>query len=382
MTVVSAGGSVTPWFATTQLTSPELRYAMATLLGGDISSPINVEGGVRPSGGDTNGAFVPTSNGSGTNPSVSVAPGQCVVKRSVGGTYICTMTTATTVALDLPLPAAGQTRIDLLVAQVVDPEADTSATSGTTFQLRTVLGTASASPVAPSVPVDTLPLYKWTVNNAGAITAITSIRTFTRALGGVRLVDDTDTRAGSHPGDLRMRANGQLEVWKNSVWNVLASPAAWTQFTPQLFAGVTGAIPLGTAGSAIGRYMVQGKSMHLRYIFRADTQVNGFNGGQGDVSTRLPAGFTSAAAEETHILAKLNQHGINSTIQRIYMGKVFIPANSTMMNLYFPVAWDRSDLHTYQISAPGGAPGSGFPVVPGDFPRPGVLVIQGTIEIQ
>lgn len=381
MTVVSAGGNVTPWFATTQLTSPELRYAMATLLGGDISSPINVEGGVRPSGGDTNGAFVPTSNGSASNPSVSVAPGQCVIKRSVGGTYICTMTAATTVALDLPLPAAGQTRIDLLVAQVVDPEADSAATTGTTFQLRTVLGTASASPVAPSVPADTLPLFKWTVNNAGAITAITSIRTYTRALGGVRLVDDGDTRAGSHPGDLRMRANGQLEVWKNGIWNILASPASWTQFTPQLFASVTGLIPLGTGGSAIGRYMIQGKSMHLRYIFRADTQTNGFNGGDGNISTRLPPGVTSAVSEETQILAKLNMASANGPLASIFLGKAFIPPNSTMMNLYFPVDWSRSDLHTYMISN-GGAAGSGFPFLTGDYPRPLILVIQGTIEIQ
>jgi hypothetical protein len=276
----------------------------------------------------------------------------------------------------IPVPTAGQSRIDLIVGQISDPG------DAAVYQLASVTGTAAGSPSVPSVPANTTVLFQLTVTNTAPQTPTIRYR-FTRPPGGLRLCETGDTTAGTYSGEMRRFRNGQIDVWRTSgtpAWDPVAAPSAWTQFTPQLFAAVTGAIPLGSGGTAIGRYIVQGKVMHLRYVFRADTQANGFNGGNGDVSTRLPSGFTSAPAEETQILAKVNVHTINGGLQAIFLGKCYIPASSTLMNLYFPLNTTRSDLHTYMVSN-GGTAGTGFPTIAGDFPRPAILVIQGTIEI-
>lgn len=215
----SAISSISPWFATTSLTAPELRLAMGALWAPDPNAAVAVEAGVVPA---ASGPFVLTSNGTAAAPRVSVAPGQIIHQRPNGGPYVSTWPVAGNISLDLPLPSSGQSRIDLLVAEIVDTEADGGATNPPTFNLRlvTVPGTGSSSPVAPTPGAGQIPLWRWQVNNGGAITNIISLRPWTRTVGGVRFVEDGDTRAGSYPGDLRIFRTGQIDAWLqvNSVW--------------------------------------------------------------------------------------------------------------------------------------------------------------------
>lgn len=223
----SAVSTISPWFATTSLTAPEARLNIAALLGGDPDATIAIEGGVVPGAGDP---FKPTSNGTAGSPRVSVAPGQLTIQRPTGGPYIATLPAAVNVSLDLPLPSSGQTRVDRLVAEIVDSEADGGATDPPTFNLRlsTLPGTASSSPVAPTPGAGQLPLWRWTLNSGGAITNIASDRRWTRAVGGVRFVEDGDTRAGSHVGELRIFASGQIDVWMlvsgTYRWQIIVPP--------------------------------------------------------------------------------------------------------------------------------------------------------------
>lgn len=363
----TVNSTTSPWLSNQTVTSAEGRLALSASWAKASGSGILAEGGVIES------STPPTATVSGTN--INVTAHQAIVE-ATGGTYVGTTTGTLAVPLQTPLPTAGQSRIDLIVAQIAD-SADSAI-----FQLASVTGTAAGSPSVPSVPANTTVLFQLTVTNTAPQPPTQRYR-FTRPPGGIRLAEVGDVTAGTYSGEMRRFRNGQIDVWRTSgtpAWDPVAAPSAWTQFTPQLFASVTGAIPLGSGGTAIGRYIVQGKVMHLRYIFRADTQANGFNGGNGDVSTRLPSGYTSAPAEETQILAKLNAHLANGGLQGIFLGKCYIPASSTVMNLYMPVSSANCGLHTYMVSN-GGAAGSGFPTIPGDFPRPAILVIQGTIEI-
>lgn len=334
--------------------------------------------GVIPRGGNLDWPI------SQTGATVTVGVGAAIVagtENSQQHAYLAVAESAQSIAV--PTTTAAQTRLDRIGIRVRDSAFSGSAVDGDIVLVQGV--PASSNPQLPAEPANFLTLA--TVSTTGSNTpVVTPAWRYTSAAGGIRparsgTVDDGV--APQYPGQYR-DLGGRLQRGSASggTWQTIASIQEWQEFTPVLYSAGAGAIPLGTGGTAIGRYMVQGKSCHLRYVFRAARQSQGFNGGSLDVTTRLPPGITSAASEETQILAKLNAVLANAdTLQGIYLGKCFIPPNSTMMNLYFPVDFTRSDLRTYQINGGGGA-GTGTPQVPGDYPRPGVLVIQGTIEIQ
>lgn len=350
--------ATTPWATTLAITEPEARLAMSASWAKAPSSSILSETGI-PEGA------APAASVSGNTINVTA---HHLIHEDASGTWVCTSAATLGCPLDTPLPSSGQSRFDLVVGEVV----------AGVYRLRSITGTASASPSVPAVPANTTPLFRVPVTNAGPQTPV-AIFGYTRAPGGIRLVSSlADTRAGSFTGDLRRTMTGVIQRWTGTAWETIASPAAWTEFTPTLYTQ-QGAQAMGSGGSAIGRYLVQGKVCHLRYVFRRGTS---FVGGWGDVTTRLPPGITSAPSEETQILAKLNANDAGNTLHAIFLGKCFIPPNSQMMNLYFPVDYTRSDLHTYQMSdSSAGNPGTGFPRIPGSYATPGILVIQGTIEI-
>lgn len=209
----SVDSTLSPWFATHSLNANEMRQNLAALVGGAPDSALAVEGGVFPSMTDP---FYPTSNGTASAPRISVAPGQLAVQRPVGGPYVATLDTARNVSLDTPLPSSGQSRIDRLVAQILDSEADGSGTvPPTSFALRlvTLTGAGSSSPTPPNLGSGQLPLWRFTVSSGGVISALVSERAWTRAAGAPRLVEDGDTRPGSYPGDQRIYRSGQVDVW-------------------------------------------------------------------------------------------------------------------------------------------------------------------------
>ena len=362
---VSPNSLTSPWISNGTVTSPEARLALGASWMKSPSSPILAETGVVE--GSTPSASISSNS--------VIVTAHHVVVEATGGTHVCTTAVSMTCPLDTPLPSSGQSRFDLIVAEIVDT-ADSA-----TYRLRSVTGVAAGSPSVPATPANTVALFRVPVTNSGPQTPV-AIFGYTRAPGGIRLVRAGDTRAGSYVGDLRKFDTGQIDVWRGGQWDTVVAPAAWTQFTPTLYSSGSGtAQVMGSGGSAIGRYLIAGKVMHLRYAFRRGT--TGFSGGWGDIYTQLPAGVTSAPAEETHILAKLNAHTLTgNALAGIWMGKCFIPPSSNRMNLYFPISGARSDLTTYRYSdSAQGNPGTGFPQVAGDYPTPGILVIQGTIEI-
>ncbi len=158
----------------------------------------------------------------------------------------------------------------------------------------------------------------------------------------------------------------------------------WSQFTPILRysgasnqgTGSSGIVSLGTGATAIGRYIIIGKTLHLRYVFRSS---GGTNTGSGAIYSELPPGVTSAPQEETQILAKLNTLPISS--DEIWQGVCYVPPNSVQMYLYFPRSATDCRILNYIGASSSGAAGTGVPFISGGFPDPEVLVIQGQIEV-
>jgi len=132
---------------------------------------------------------------------------------------------------------------------------------------------------------------------------------------------------------------------------------------------------LGTGGSAIGRYIIVGKTCTLRYAFRGGP--GGF-GGSGSVYTTLPPGLTSAPIEETQILAKLN---VLDYPAEVYLGPCFIPANNNIMYPFFARGIADCRLAPYTVATSNGAAGTGIPFIGSGYPSLGILIIQGQIEL-
>lgn len=382
----AVASSADPWFVNQLITPNEARYALAALLARSPTDPLASEAGVLPGGsGDP---FTATSTGTAGAPKATVSPGFAVVA-AAGGAYICTWPASVQVPLTAP---SGSPRIDTLCAVVQDTDVDGSGQRR--FVLQTVDGTPAASPVAPALPAGFLPLRDILVATSGALT-ISDRRTFTRGSGGIRVVSAAAAdlaRPGSYIGDLRVRSTtpiGQIDVWLGSAWQTLASPAAWQQFTPELYydgngsgAGgsntAPGTVTWSNGNSRIGRYLVQGKTCHLRYIFRTGTD-NIVNSGVGYLSSRLPPNLVSAAAEETQILCKLNTRGGATSI---WPGICFVPPNDTTLIPFFPFSQTDCRLTSYIVANAPAAAGTGFPRIAGSYPDPLLLVLQGSIEIQ
>jgi len=355
----------------------EFRAGMATAFPSSVGDRLLVEGGVLPSADDA--MFATTSSGTTSSPSVTVGSGQAVIPVTGNYGYECTWP-AGQGAIALTAPPATNPRKDLLVARVYNAAESGDAFTG--FYLETIDGTPASNPVPPTVPPGSIPLKDVQVSTGGVLT-ITDRIYYTRAAGGVRRTENDGSRAGSHPRDLRINTLGTLDVWQGGAWQTLATPAIWSQFTPTLYysgaasggTGAGGTMSLGTGGSAIGRYIIVGKTCTLRYAFRGGS--GGF-GGSGSVYTTLPPGLTSAPIEETQILAKLN---VLDYPAEVYLGPCFIPSNNNLMYPFFARGIADCRLAPYTIATSNGAAGTGIPYIGGSYPSLGILIIQGQIEV-
>jgi len=368
---------VDPLVLNQRISTLEFRAGMATAFPSSVGDRLLVEGGVLPSADDT--AFATTSSGTSSSPSVTVGSGRCVVPVTGNYGYECTWPSGQG-AIALTAPPATNPRKDLLVARIYNAAEHGDTLTG--FYLETVDGVAASNPQPPQVPPGSIPLKDIQVATTGALT-ITNRAYYTRAAGGIRRTENDGNRAGSHPRDLRVSTAGTLDVWQGGVWQTLATPAVWSQFSPTLYysgaasggTGAGGTMALGTGGSAIGRYIIVGKTCTLRYAFRGGP--GGF-GGSGSVYTTLPPGLTSAPIEETQILAKLN---VLDYPAEVYLGPCFIPSNNNIMYPFF--ARGRADcrLASYTVATSNGAAGTGIPFIGSSYPSLGILIIQGSIEL-
>ncbi|MCW2904698.1 MAG: hypothetical protein JWO67_6963 [Streptosporangiaceae bacterium] len=381
----SVVSTMAPFFAAKTINAPAMRQAMGAIWA-DGPVGIGAETGVVPSGGNSQGSFSPTSVGSSSAPAVSLSPGQCVIQRPTGGTYVCTLPVASgNITLTTPLPASGQTRIDVVCASVVDGEADGGTPPQTnTLTLSTVTGTAAASPTVPSVPAGFLPLWNVTVNNAGALT-FADARIFTRGVGGVRFVQAGDTRAGSYPADLRIFATGQVDCWLNPTgtwaWITIVAPSVWTQVSlPYSYAGGSGGTcNLGTTGSTLCRYKRAGNDLALSY--EALWGGPPYNMGNGAINTVLPNGWVTPTGRDQWMPCQLFVNDSVSGFTGNMAGLALVKSGSNQVRPYFPRDGGFSWLFPYTVQQTIGTPGQSYPQVGNGYAQGGSLHIAGTIEL-
>lgn len=386
----STTSTISPFFAAKTLNASEMRYALEAAFNPSPSSVMAAETGVIAGGGNTNTAFVPTSVGTGGAPAISVAPGQCVIQRPTGGTYVCTLPTASSnILIDTPLPSSGQTRIDVLCASVVDGEADGGTPPQTnTLTLTTVKGTAGASPTPPATPAGSLALYRVTVNNAGALT-FTDVRTYTRATGGIRPVAAGDVRAGSSPGDLRIFSTGQIDAWINPTgswaWVTIVAPSVWTQVNvPWTSPG--GACSFGSGSGPGGpaaaycRYKRAGNDLSISYnsIFGS----SGISMGTGSITTVLPNGWVTPTGRDQWIPAHLWVNDSVSGLVADFAGLALITGGSNTVWPFFLIQAQNTNIGQWKVADTLGVPGHSIPLIIAGFAQGGSIQIgPATIEI-
>jgi hypothetical protein len=116
-----------------------------------------------PQGGVSGGVVTAVNN----TMTVSVAPGSAAVPLATGqGDALCSWDAPEIVTI-AAAPGSGTSRIDLVVAQVRDPDLDGGANND--FVMAAVTGTPAASnPAVPATPANALVLYQITVPGAAA----------------------------------------------------------------------------------------------------------------------------------------------------------------------------------------------------------------------
>jgi hypothetical protein len=158
------------WIQLGTFASQNDRLLIDTLLAAGVldgrADPVTV----LPASGD----LAATPNASSL--AVDVAPGVCVVTgtdQTRQGKYVCRSTAIQTVALS-PRPAAGQSRIDVIFAQVLDSSSGIVITPGTDgWIIDKVTGVPSgSSPAVPAAPTSSLILAQALVASTGGGTLL------------------------------------------------------------------------------------------------------------------------------------------------------------------------------------------------------------------
>lgn len=269
-------------------------------------------------------------------------------------------------------------RIDMVVIRVRDPgPGGLDANKGDTESARPIVlkGTPAASPLKPTAQLTNgdVPLWSFTVgagSNANSVIADADERLAVVARGGIYPAPSWDTRVGAYEGHYRDNvATNALERWSGTAWEQVASPAAWTQFTPTLYSQ-DGACNLGSGGIAQGAYQVMGKTARVRYYFVAKRPCNL---GHGSIYVLLPAGMVAASA--TTGAGVGDQHGrcqVNTEDAgyQKWVGDAEMWAGTNKLYATFPLNASTSVLGYYSAATPNGGAGSGVPSIPNGFPDP------------
>lgn len=177
-----------------------------------------------------NGVGLAVSVG-GSPESVTVTPGAGTIYDPIfaGGGYDFEIPAS--VNLSLPArPSSGQSRIDLIVARVYDP--DIGLGSVREVKIERVGGSPAASPSTPSAPAGSLALATLTVPNSGSIT-VTSSTARSVAAGGIIPVATTafrDNLAAYAGMSVWNAQTSRMEVYTGSAW----APIAGGQFVRHL----------------------------------------------------------------------------------------------------------------------------------------------------
>lgn len=201
-----------------------------------------------PSGGTTHTDLQVVPNGT-PNSTVKVNPGNAVISRTgvSGGPYPVGFNTQTTLPLDNADPS--NPRIDIVAIRLIDQAIDGAGALQGGY-LYVINGTASATPVAPTVPGDYMAIASITrpANNSliGGVGngVITDVRKSSGVMGGVRnmLPGDLMTDVGSFHGEMTVTTAGTQRWWD-------ATTQTWRGFRAITFSGVPTQLFSGTIAS-------------------------------------------------------------------------------------------------------------------------------------
>lgn len=365
-------------------TAMDARLGMAGLADPSTSSTYGFATGVFP--GSASGSTIldcQVVQAASANMTVQVQPGNYQVGRANLGAYLGAVTGNTTVTVSGS--NGSNPRVDYVILRVREPTVDGTVTA--TAQLLVLPGAPAATPsesaAAAQMTDGDLLLAAVTVR-AGTTSVlqadISDRRVYAKARGGIGVKSASDASNGSYPGDRRWNlATANDEVWTGSGWIPLASPSAWTAFTPRLLCSGTGTdIGLGSSSTRLGRYIQLGKVLHFNYYFRWGAQP--WNGGYGRVYTLLPTGMTAPTYSQwvqAHLW--VNNQGLSAD----YKGQAGIGGffGQTQLQPVFTKGGGADDDGYYTISgqATNGA-GTGYPKIAGSYPEGGELTISGSIE--
>lgn len=205
---------------------------IGAFLAASPGGPMSWRGGVIPTTWDATigtGAHrdlmgIPTTPTN--NAHVQVYGGNCCVVRTgaSAGPYLVSFNTVTDLIFDPADPS--NPRIDVAAVRLIDTAIDGAGAQQGGY-MYVINGTASGSPVVPTIPADYIGLFKVlrpandSVIGTGHGT-ITSIRKSTGVVGGVRplLEGDLLTDAGSLNGELTVSSAGVVRRWDatTSTW--------------------------------------------------------------------------------------------------------------------------------------------------------------------
>jgi hypothetical protein len=158
------------------------RYAVLWQQGGSYAASVDrgLLSTLWPSGGVTGGAVTAVAN----TMTVSVAPGVVAVPLQAGqGVALCRWDAAEVVTL-AAAPGSGQSRIDVIVAQVRDNALDSGGNNDFVFTSVTGTPATTGSQVAPATPTNAYALAQVTVPGAVANLNTATITTVAGGLGG------------------------------------------------------------------------------------------------------------------------------------------------------------------------------------------------------
>lgn len=167
------------------------------------------------------------------------------------GVYVGTNDAQITLAYLATYPADANPRKDLIVARIAD---DDYAGASNAFTIEVVKGTASGSPVDPTVPASSLVLARVNLPASATTVAdavIDDLRPYTVARGGILPIGSGAVPSGPFIGECVYDASGRLRVWDGAQWNsprpsivgvssaVTADPTATSGTTQKTLASVS-----------------------------------------------------------------------------------------------------------------------------------------------
>lgn len=148
--------------------------------------------------------------------------GQAVIQGSTSGTqgaYVATNDAQVTLTYLSAFPADAQPRKDIIVARINDKAYAGSLAS---FTVEVVKGTASGSPVDPTLPASCIPLAR--INLAASATTVADaviddLRTYVSAVGGMTVCTSSTRPANVYDGfSIYETDKDRFMTWNGSAW--------------------------------------------------------------------------------------------------------------------------------------------------------------------